>query len=255
MLSSLNLLQHLKTDVSSDEMNQQTLLDGAPGPSPWYLREDKPPLPGYRWKSAGSGASYAGKTFLKRDNDVVAILDFENYVTVLDQSTLLIRSQSAKLSEPTPPVNFNLVEPNSLKSLNENLEEICRSMKLSNQRLILGGGSVETFSLDTTRIEIGIGGSFPQQIEAVEEILLFCSSSAIGLADGWNRANLALMIAKPKSSTFSLYPQDWFNTGSFDYGYQWATRVVRDPVTGLIHGDGIRIGSFVLDNSLRNLRK
>jgi hypothetical protein len=59
------------------------------------------------------------------------------------------------------------------------------------------------------------------------------------------------MLLNPGSGTLRLYPQDWFNDGRVDLGYQWVTRVARDPETGRIHGDGIRIDPFSLDDSMR----
>ena len=65
------------------------------------------------------------------------------------------------------------------------------------------------------------------------------------------RGNLALMHLNPVQGTLQLYPQDWFNDAPIDFGYQWVTRVARDPKTGRIHGDGIRIDPFTLDMSMR----
>jgi hypothetical protein len=59
------------------------------------------------------------------------------------------------------------------------------------------------------------------------------------------------MLLNPGSGTLRLYPQDWFNVGRVDLGYQWVTRAARDPKTGRIHGDGIRIDPFILDDSMR----
>ena len=44
-----------------------------------------------------------------------------------------------------------------------------------------------------------------------------------------------------------------FNRGDFDFGYQWITRVARDPKSRHIVGDGIRITPFRLDASGRKL--
>jgi hypothetical protein len=46
-----------------------------------------------------------------------------------------------------------------------------------------------------------------------------------------------------------VLPQKWFNGGKYDFGYQWITRVQRDPRTGQIVGEGIRLGNFLLDRS------
>jgi hypothetical protein len=50
-------------------------------------------------------------------------------------------------------------------------------------------------------------------------------------------------------------PQDWFNSGDFDFGYQWITKVVRDSNSGKIVGTGIRLKNFILDESGRQIEK
>jgi len=56
-----------------------------------------------------------------------------------------------------------------------------------------------------------------------------------------------------RKDDWGVYPQDWFNHGNFDFGYQWLTRIARDTETGEITGDGIRIELFALDDSYRQL--
>jgi hypothetical protein len=81
--------------------------------------------------------------------------------------------------------------------------------------------------------------------------LILCHSSAIEESPRGERSNLALLVAKPRTGIYELYPQDWFNSAGLDYGYQWVTRVARDPKSGRIHGEGFRIRPFVLDDTLR----
>src|SRR5262245_47448997 len=53
--------------------------------------------------------------------------------------------------------------------------------------------------------------------------------------------------AVPGSRRLRVLPQKWFNQDSNDIGYEWITRVVRDPASGRIVGDGIRLpNAFVL---------
>ncbi len=60
-------------------------------------------------------------------------------------------------------------------------------------------------------------------------------------------------IVDAKRNLVSVFPQDWWNRADLDFGYQWVTRVARDPKTGKIVGEGIRIQPFVLDSSCREL--
>jgi hypothetical protein len=53
----------------------------------------------------------------------------------------------------------------------------------------------------------------------------------------------------------TVLPQNWFTANKFDIGYQWITRVSRDPATGRIIGGGIRIGSFELTENGMGLER
>jgi len=103
-------------------------------------------------------------------------------------------------------------------------------------------------------VDADIAHAFADSVRGIEEVLILCHSSAIRTPDS-GHSNLALAVVRPNKSTYKLYPQDWFNDAGFDHGYQWVTRVVRNPSTGQIHGEGIRIGPFVLDASLNRLAR
>ena len=152
------------------------------------------------------------------------------------------------------PVHFQIVDLKQLKPFEVGLDTLYKEINSSRKSILLGGSPSVEFDLETTNVDNEQMAEFPAQLDGIDELLLFCNSSAIGISDGWSKANLALMMASPRLSSYQLYPQDWFNNGAFDFGYQWATRVTRNAVTRHIHGEGIRIGSFVLDDSLRNIR-
>lgn len=68
-----------------------------------------------------------------------------------------------------------------------------------------------------------------------------------------SRADLRLWIIHPRNNSVEVIPQDWFNQADYDFGYQWVTRVARDPKTGRVVGEGIRLGAFVLDKTGRQI--
>jgi len=107
--------------------------------------------------------------------------------------------------------------------------------------------------LKTDLTDEDISADFPKEIQAVDELLILCDSSAIAPREDGINANLALLVAKPRQSIYQLYPQDWFNSSDLDFGYQWITRVARDPQTGRVHGERFRPKPFELDESLRQL--
>jgi len=89
-------------------------LDGAPGPSPWYLSAAANPVKGFKWQSAGDNALSSGKTLLVGANGPVAILNFYNYVIPLDDSSLLVWHQRWTGILPTEPVRLLIVRPDQL---------------------------------------------------------------------------------------------------------------------------------------------
>jgi hypothetical protein len=69
------------------------------------------------------------------------------------------------------------------------------------------------------------------------------------------RAATSIYAWNPGDGTVDVMPQTWFRDETNDLGYEWITRVVRDPSTGHIFGDGIRIAPFELDADGALLRK
>lgn len=59
----------------------------------------------------------------------------------------------------------------------------------------------------------------------------------------------------PGSRRLGVYPQKWFTRDDYDLGYQWITRVAREPVSGRLVGDGIRIAPFVLKEDGEHIEK
>lgn len=191
---------------------------------------------------------------------VVAVLGYYNYVMKLSSSTLLIWSQETETeSEPqgTPPVHLVVIQPSLLSPFGDQLENVASRMDRAGRgaRLALMEPPAVSMYLRTDAIGQNISVVFPKELNAIDELLILCDSSAIAPREDGINANLALLVAKPKQSVYQLYPQDWFNSSDLDFGYQWITRVARDPQTGRVHGEGFRLKPFELDNSLRQLAR
>ena len=180
----------------------------------------------------------------------VAALASYNYVMMLDESSLLIWYQNTTTIGPTAPVRLLVIQPDQLRPLGDNVDSLCEEMRDDRVRVMIGGNASAEMSLKTVDAADELRAEFPEQLRSIDELLILCMCSGIR-EEG---ANVALLIARPRQSTYWLYPQDWFNSGGFDYGYEWVTRVARNPRTGRVHGEGFRIAPFVLDDSLRRLR-
>lgn len=72
--------------------------------------------------------------------------------------------------------------------------------------------------------------------------------------DNPNKITCAIFVFDWKKRQVQVLPQDWFNQGNYDFGYQWITRVAR-RIDGSIIGDGIRLGIFELDSTNRQVNK
>jgi hypothetical protein len=80
------------------------------------------------------------------------------------------------------------------------------------------------------------------------EVLLL----AVGPAP--REAATSIYVWHPAAGTIDVIPLSWFREDTNDLGYEWITRVVRDPKTGNFLGDGIRMAPFELDGHGRLLR-
>jgi hypothetical protein len=184
----------------------------------------------------------------------VLILDFHNYVLPLDSDTLLVWHQCAVGTGTTAPVFLRIFRLPDLRPLEGDLEHLCASMRRIGAPFLTSAAPHSECPIPTTAVGQQLPLDFPDQLRHIGEILMLCHSSAIVDSAAWDRSNLALLVARPREGRYELFPQDWFNNANLDYGYQWVTRVARDPRTGQIHGEGIRIDPFVLDRTLRNTR-
>jgi len=230
--------------------------EGVPGPTPWYVRPGTAVIEGFTWqykrgfawKDATESFQLRGKTLLVGAGGTVGVFDFYNWIMPIDSSTLLVWNQR----KGSASVNLVLFRPGLLPPFDADLEDVEREMAASGKKMQLSGPPLASCTLSTTVIDQDVIAEFPQEIHHVEELLILCHSPAVQAIPGM-KVDLALLIAKPNEGVFRIYPQDWFNTANLDFGYQWVTRVARNPRNGHIHGEGIRIAPFELDDSQRRL--
>ena len=139
-------------------------------------------------------------------------------------------------------VVFHLVDADRLEPF-EDVGRACQEMDEGKIPALVQGGEVCWFTIPTD-LEAGRRDfDYPGPVKDVEETLVLTSSPT------------KIFDLKPKEGLLEVFPQDWFNDGEWDFGYQWVTRVARDPNSGKIVGEGIRIGRFVLDSTNRNVEE
>jgi len=96
-----------------------------------------------------------------------------------------------------------------------------------------------TLTPGTHRIEI------PAEFSGIDELLVISSFAAANKHD----PGLAILSLRPGQSTVEVMPQSWYTAAEYRPGYQWVTRVARDPGSGRIVGEGVGIKPFELDES------
>ncbi|MGZ5148367.1 MAG: hypothetical protein ACXWCP_32945 [Burkholderiales bacterium] len=100
-----------------------------------------------------------------------------------------------------------------------------------------------TLALGAHTIEV------PAAFAGIDELLVISSYPAASKQD----AALAFLSLRPAASTVEVLPQRWYTAADYEIGRQWITRIARDPVSGRIVGEGIRVKPFELDESGTNV--
>lgn len=225
-------------------------LQEAPGPSPWYLlksrdrlRTSSGPL---RWQPAPDKGPLAGKTLLKdRSGAALLVLGYYCCVQPMAGGRLLIWTveESLQKRKARAAIVFRVVDLERLIPIEES-DAASSMMSPSGARVFPLDPVDTTFRIPT---DLSAGNHkivVPDDLRNLVELLVLAHSES---------APLVLFDFRPKAGIVEVLPQDWFNNGSYDFGYQWVTRVAREKETGKIVGEGIRLGEFVLDHSNRNV--
>lgn len=198
------------------------------GPSPWYIRGRSFRAGNRRfvWTDAGAGEeeAVAGAMELRDAAQcVVMVVPMYAYLHPLSGGRLLVWQPGPNRGGASGHMAFAVID----------VEKLTAPVSL----------------LDVFRIPVDLADGVhhievPDWLRVDHELLILVTRDA-------PRARTVWRIA-PMGKELEVIPQDWFNDGDFDFGYEWITRIGRDSKNRLV-GDGIRIGPFRLDESGRNL--
>lgn len=232
-------------EVSKDEKNRIfSLLETAPGPTPWYSTR-YPPLKSasgetLRWSLGSHSHRGVVLTSSLSDKNIVMALGHESTIISLDDRRFVVHFLAGSPEKPIA-TRFLLYDSTTLARFKDSFWEL-RKIRQENKETQLGVLS-KTKPLSSFDIPAGLEPGtrnfvFPSNLKFVEEIL------ALGLI---SRYKGGIYFMWPKQEKLSVASLDWFNEGDWDFGYQWITSIKRDPKTGNILGEGFRMGIFVLD--------
>ena len=231
-----------------------------PGPTPWYLKPGKfieTDLDTFSWKQENSSTLSGISRLLNSFGKTVLILDFYCYIRQLKENIILIWHEykmDEKVSKENGKIDFVIVDLSLLEEF-ENYKIAAEELKKDKTGIRIKNKGILSHFTTPILSEGSHSLSCPKEFEELEEVLVLADYYVEGIkSDHFSQMLRAIYSFKFKSNQCEVYPQDWFNKGDFDFGYQWITQVARRE-DGKICGNGIRISEFLLDGSNRNKEK
>jgi hypothetical protein len=227
-----------------------------PGPSPWYLRgRTIESEAGYlTWADYGNDPVLAGVSRLTGSHGKdVLLLDFYCYVRPLHNGRILLWYENTRNLENmliNSFVHFDIIDICSAEPISDSRAEAERMRKEKSYRVFHTKPLVQFTYFTTVEPGKHVLRDVPPALAEAGEILVLADYCPGGKPsnqyDCMCRAIFAFAFA---DNQVEVIPQDWFNNGAYDFGYQWITRVGRDSKTQQIFGEGIRLGFFRLDTT------
>lgn len=253
---SLSFIKKLFSN--QDSQIKPNLFDKAPFLTPWYVQVNKPILTkdghNFHWKYLDKVADeYVGLTTLRdNENNIMGFVNGYNYIHAdTNKSKFLIWNRATKIDTLNPCVTMHLYDTDQLIPLDKSDNAILEYYK-SKKLFHFGSNPMATIKYFIEPFISENTFSFPTELKIFEPFLLVAEYE--GLYDGSQElGNTVILEFEPRANIIRCYPQDWFNKSNVDLGYQWITRAVRDE-KGFIHGQGIRISDFILDDTGTQLK-
>jgi hypothetical protein len=217
------------------------LLEKTIGPSPWYWKTF-PPV------RSASGQSL-GWTHHGNQGELAYLVTLG-----LEQEPSKLRLALNTFCVPflVPPDRLGIwcPEPNALRIMcfdpdqmeSFSFAEIVGWFKQSNDRVYATTPPLAEMEVSTRLPEGTHKLEIPDQFRSLDEMLLVGSRPAKNRDDA--AANIYVLY--PQAGLMQALPQRWFTAGQYDVGRQWIARVVRDPESSHLIGEGIRMGKFEL---------
>jgi len=221
------------------------------GPSPWAWR-DRSHVMGesrYRFRDLGEEGDLSGVTTVLNEQDqVILLLDFNLYARFLDDGRVLLWWEDGDKDQKE--IAFASFAFSSLKPIEDPVDSATRMRTEKAKIAGLDGIAIHRF-----HCFLGAGShsvSAPTEWKDFEETLVL-ADHAPG-SNGYDVMHRALFVFDWITSRVTVIPQDWFNNGKYDFGYQWVARIARTK-SGRLIGEGIRLGTFELDDSGREVKR
>jgi len=234
------------------------LIDSAPYLAPWYFGKDKPQLfkdgKALSWKQVSE--KYSGiLALIDSEDKCYALLDMVTYLLpASDGKSFLIWQRDLEKVIGLQTIEILYFEVDKLQIIT-NYNDAIVSMREKKQLLSFTVGPTSTLSFKMNPIEDSIKIDIPPDFKKFEEFIFITELENLYINPDpkayWH--NTTMLLINTNTGLVFNYPQDWFNKSNEDYMYVWITRAIRDPATKRIHGQGIRLPDFILDETNRQI--
>jgi hypothetical protein len=234
--------------MSPDTRRIRALLQQTVGPAPWYW-ESFPAIAGaagqhfvWQYHGAAGALAYLVSLSLSTEPDVPR-LALNTYV----RPFLVQGSRFGVWCPQGRYIRMAMFDAEQLKTFH--FEDVAGWFKQSTERIYSATAPVADFEFDGMLPSGTHAVEFPPEFRWVDEMHLVSSYPAKSKEE----PHAAVYVVYPAAGLVEVLPQRWFTAKDFDIGYQWISRVTRDPVTHRLVGEGVRIGGFELTEDGCNL--
>jgi hypothetical protein len=235
------------------------LLNAAPVPVPWFPSASTKSVLSVngkrlRWSQLGSYPESAKiksclerrTWWLKRDA-VLMIAGSGVVIHELPPKELLVQSQAAIESlDLTIAMVDSLAPISNLLAANSEMDE-------AKKAFFVGGGETYSMKIPTDLPEGKNSWLFERPFSSMPTILALTRQMQI--VPGTKLHSVAIFEICPQEQIINVLPLDWFNSGGYDYDYQWLVRIVRNQADGRLYGQGVRLGIFSLTDDGKQVRE
>lgn len=227
------------------------LIREAPGPSPWWCRGTVPSAFGaLRWEQAKAPKPTGSNLLIDTENRPRLVLPMYVWLRLLDDGWMLLWRRHPSHGEPAQVI-AELIQLDNLKVLTHIEERVSQASSQQRPIFDIAPGFASTFEMITAMSPGTHSLDMPEAFQRVPEFFIISENAALPQKPG--TASCCIYAIDPGRQTVEVIPQDWFNDGRLDYGYQWITCAARDSESKRLIVGGIRIDNFILDEAGRQI--
>jgi len=218
--------------LASDTSSIYQLLERAPGPSPWWCRHPiQSALGPLRWKPIEKPPV---NLLVDVDDHPRLALPMYVWFQPLDDGKMLLWRRQTVPPTANASIVVQLISLDQLRRIQDLNDWLDKSPKPDQPHFSTAPQFVAEFEFYTVLDAGKHSLILPAGFEHVPEFFVIADNPTLPALPGL--ASCCVYAINPIQQSVDVLPQDWFNEGGLDYGYQWITCIVRDPATGRLAG-------------------